>query len=942
LPFLLTILCWLAAILIAITPGLVAADSGGVLPWTQWVAGCTAVAALVFALLPLSMQGRTFRSRAFTPSIGLLAFATIAAFQALPLPSAWVTTIANESAQAYQFAAETLRLSDPTHPATATTSYPISIAPWLTKLSAAFLVPLAVFALVSSQVFITRNRIAFLLTCFALTGAIQAGFGIYQMIHDPTATVWGIKSYYGGAPFGSYVSRSSAAVLLNLGLACGIGMVAWRLAAITGASLSGDEFPFAELLDVLFDRTAMIGLVSALTCVAGLLACGSRGGLVGSIAGLLLAFGLVQSIHRSRGLIPSLIAIALMAVILLVKFELPAKSLDRLQETPDMVMTEDGIEDGRLDHWRDSLSAGAAQPILGWGLGTYRYAYLPFQKFSSGAWFINADNLWLEWFVESGIIGMVFLLLALALFCATLQSLNSSPDPIDHGLATAGWFALGSMAVSQFFDFGLRVPANSIAATVIAAAAMGRHATIGRLYQDFPEAEQRLGTPLNLRKKARSIAHLLTGPTFNVALFILCTLALIPAVRTLHQEASADQLRRLADHLPRGAQFNDDVANRIKQALTTHVDAHPDDTSSQLELSRLTTDTARYAAAKSASQVDGSDWLTNYQTLAPSVLRGLWYRLSSEASAAEFATITTNGDGVAETVETSDAIRPATNQDVSAYSVPLFPISVTSSDDLISKLITDNPSDTNLETLNRLRSELGIELNAARTQAWAALLSCPLCDEAHSAIISLDFAGGSQQQSSQLLRNLLLLRSRHAKSLLFAGKLASQARLWDLAAESWRATMRVEPAMTTLVLAAIDNDSPVSISEILPANPKAIAIAARQEVAKKTPNKPLLARIAISLNESLPEAREERVATLKLIAQVYSKRDQPAEAATSLGQAVALMPSDLDLRYQYVLALRESGNLNEARQQARAGRTINPKDTRFDQILASMSEFSTP
>ncbi len=885
-----------------------AADSGGVLPWTQWGAGVAAAVGLALTLPALLTRGRVSSLAAFYVPICLLAGVALAALQSVPLPLSGLATIASESAATYQIAVNNLQLipGDVAELSAAGQRFPISIAPWLTRHSAAWLTVLAVFGVASSQLFVTRSRITVLLVCLALGGAVQAGFGIYQTLADPLATVWGIKSYFGGTPFGSYVTRSSAAVILNLGLAASLGMIAWRLAAITGASLVGDQFPFSELLDVVFDRIAMIGICCGLMSVAGLLACGSRGGLVGSIAGLLLAFGLVQTLHRGKGLVPTLLAVGLMAAVLLIKLELPAKSINRLQETPDVLFTEDGIQDGRLEHWQDGWQTALAQPLVGWGIGTYRFAYMPFQRFSSGAWFVNADNLWLEWFVETGAIGVALLLVALVLLIRSLYALNASPDPIDHGLATAGWFALGSLAVSQFFDFGLRIPANSIAATMIAAAVVGRHSVIGYFTPESDFPSERTTDPLPRSRRTRLFAQILASRIPTSTLVAVSVMALVPALWFLDVEARADHLRRLAHHLPRGSQFNADVANKLKESLTVHVNRHPADYAARLELSSLYLDAARYQAAIDASSNPATpDWQSNYRMLAPKFLRVLWYQVPQGAVVS-----------------------------------PLFPISQSSSESSVPFFFPDAATQSTKDDLQRQRTEFGVGLHEARQQACRALLNCPLSDQVHSAIVGLDFAGGSQDQSKQLISELMILRSRHAASLVFAGRLAYDAKLWELAAQSWKSAMRLQSSVTTEVLNSIDKDAPFAISSILPESPQVIAIAARQELAKQSPNRALLTGIAELLKRDLPTDRSERVNRLRLIAQIHSKREQPDLAAELLSEAVSLIPNDLDLRYQYIVALRNAGNLNEARQQARAGQKIAPKDARFEQLLSAMSVIS--
>src|SRR5690606_36660235 len=96
------------------------------------------------------------------------------------------------------------------------------------------------FAVLASHLFADRSRLRWLLIALALTGALHAGLGLYQLATRPEATVWGLQSQYGGKPFGAFINRSNAAVMLNLGLAASLGVIAWRLAALTGVPLTAE------------------------------------------------------------------------------------------------------------------------------------------------------------------------------------------------------------------------------------------------------------------------------------------------------------------------------------------------------------------------------------------------------------------------------------------------------------------------------------------------------------------------------------------------------------------------------------------------------------------------------------------------------------------------------------------------------------------------------
>ncbi len=914
---------WLAAGLVATVPALVAADSGGVLPWTQWALGGASGGILLLTIPTCLSTNRVKSVRAGLVAVALFLVAMLGALQTLHLPKALLAIVAPASAEIYENISNTISMVSHADLTDRINENPsLSIATWLTRQSVSLMVVFAVFAFTASQLFVTRSRITLLLACIAITGAMQAGLGIYQVVFDPTTTVWGIKSFLGGVPFGTFVCRNNAAVILNLGLASSLGLIAWRMAAITGASISGDEFPVTEWLDVAFDRIAMIGIVCSLFCLAGLLACGSRGGLVGAVAGLLLAFGLVQSLHRGTGFVPLLLAIALMAAILLINFDIPTRTIERLQGTPDVLFTDEGIRDGRIEHWKDGFRTAMAQPVFGWGVGTYRYAYLPHQKSSSGVWFVNADNLWLEWLVEMGVVGIIVLCVSLAFVIHSLHRLNASPDPIDHGLASAGWFALGALGVSQIFDFGLRIPANSLVTTVLASAVVSRSTFIGSFSDVSSDRDPSFDeTRIASNQDFKSTSKFRNAHAVPVWFGLVVGLMLIPAIGSLDSHARGDYLSRLARHLPRSGQFNREVAEVIQGSLVSYVASHPDDSHAIIELTRLSVDLARFDAAKvAANDSQSADWLANYQALSPSTLRSMWFTQTAAKA------IDDNKIGVHETI-----VRNHLDHEIST----LLPYRV--------KEVAVGNSPTHVQpsavpmSLEDQRLTYGTALHDARTLAILAILACPLSDEAHAEVIGLDFAGGSAEQTEILVNALINLRCKHGGSLLFAGRLAAQAKLWKLAASAWVQSMRVQPSLTLSVIGSYPADCPISLASILPNDVEVLAIAAQQELLKNKPEIAILTRAVELLEQSQASDRTDQLKQLGLLARIYVKRGQLNRANETLAKAILLAPGDLDTRYQYVLTLRESGNISEARQQARAGRQIAPSDSRFEQLLTSMS-----
>lgn len=920
---LVSLFTWLAALVIVFMPAALAVDFGGVLPWSQWALSVAAAMGLIIALPACFSPERARGLKANCVALALLLIGLFGWVQALPLSFSTLQSFAQGSHEAYQWAWQPLVASTSDQSLSMAATPHVTLSAWLTRSASALAIAVAACALVGSQVFHNRGRILLLLVVLASTGAMVAVLGIMQTLKDPSATVWDLKSTLGGFPFGPFFNRNNAAAMMNIGLACSLGMIAWRLAALTGVTVNEGEFPLNELLDVFFDRTALAAIIGGLICMIGLVMCGSRGGVAGTVAGIMLALGILQMAARGRGLVGAMLGIGLMAAILLVKLELPTTSIDRLSDAPEAVEGFARLEDGRWDHWRDASRAAMAQPVLGWGLGAYRYSYLPFQESSSGSWFLNADNLWLEWFVETGLIGMTILGVVLCLLFWSLRSLHESPDPLDHGLCIAGWFALGSLSVSQIFDFGLRLPANAVAAALLFSAIQAR-AQLAR--PQFVVGARQAGAKGDAREARPNVSPLrrlhsaLQSPLVNVALVAVTLIALVPAMQFLAVRAGGDFLIRSSGKLTRGLELNVEVASGVARDLEQHVASHPEDDEAWLALSELQFEIARVNAAdRLVPDRTPADWQVVYRVLSPGTLRSAWYdRLVKEPMDAP---------------ETGSRVQRAANRTGLAdltVATPLFQPEVRKDGEGILFANLTSPEELQVE------ADLGAAFQKSRGSAVAAVLACPHSDQAILRTVRLDFAGGSPAQSDRLLAQVVKLRSRFAPSLRLVGELAVQSRLWTLAATAFHEAIRLEPDQTQNVLQRWDRSAPIPMGQLIPNEPTALAAAAQAELGYAKPDVALLTRAISVLRQNPASDRTARVQQLLLISRIEAKRGKLREAARSVGEAVSLSLGNMDIRYQHVLALQAAGQLIEARTQARAGRQIAPTDTRFEELLKSL------
>ncbi|QDV63686.1 O-antigen ligase family protein [Crateriforma conspicua] len=505
-------------------PLLLALDFGGVLYWTQLVAALAVF--LAFLLAIPSLFGRD-NSRGLRQHLFLLPLAIwigYTFFQSVPLPSSIVGLISPGSQTAYTQWIEPFVAADDMP-----SLFPITVDQYRTRHGLAMLCMLATVLWTATVVFNTRMRLTVLLSVLAASAATVAAIGIGRRL-IPGFEMWSFAGDI-NAGFGTFINRNNAALFLNLGIGCGFGLLAWRIAALTGQDLDDPEFDFSDAFALIGDRTSLIGILAVVFCGTGLMIGGSRGGVVAAIIGLILAFGWV----RQRRGFSTIFVVGLTAVlgvaVLTVPTDLSLESIERMDfQTQSNQSTI--LRNGRLDHWPDGWRTAMAHFPGGSGMGSYGHAYLPHQETTKGGWFKHADNLWLEWFTEQGVMSILLLIAGYAIAIYGLNLLTDSPDAIDHGIRIAGWYCLGAILISQCFDFGLIIPSCSVFVCILFAAILNRG-----VQQDLatPDEEKRFADqprdkkPVNLFEKK----HVMVASWVVPGLLVIPTLWSATVLRSL-------------------------------------------------------------------------------------------------------------------------------------------------------------------------------------------------------------------------------------------------------------------------------------------------------------------------------------------------------------------------------------------------------------------------
>jgi O-antigen ligase len=196
---------------------------------------------------------------------------------------------------------------------------------------------------------------------------------------------------------------------------------------------------------------------------------GSRAGLAAAVAAT-VAQGLVAAMRSRRwrlaaaGLGLSLLGLAGVAVLGL------QQGLGRWLATTSYDVSwaaRWGVYAATVDLWR-------LFPWTGTGMATFRDAFPLVAPASVGGGWWHAHNDWLEALATLGVPGAVLLLAGLAGLAWRLSRiLGGSARSEDRGAAIAGCGALIAASVHSALDFGLTIPANALALTLLVGAAAG-------------------------------------------------------------------------------------------------------------------------------------------------------------------------------------------------------------------------------------------------------------------------------------------------------------------------------------------------------------------------------------------------------------------------------------------------------------------------------------
>ena len=346
---------------------------------------------------------------------------------------------------------------------------PLTLSTWETKTWLAMSsIGVAGFFL-SSVLFNTERSQFILMISLSLSGAGQVFWGIVQSVRFPGLIFWGMENPAGSTPFGTFLNRNHGADFVGMALACSAGLL-WN--CHQRSQRQNRQYNTSGEPQRILTNPALASFwFLTIWLATGVIISLSRGAWLScAIALLSVPLFWVRKQRSSRSL-----AFPLLATFGLIFVTSGIQLLgmgDRVSGRMDDLQINEVLEDGRLDHWLESLPGIQHFLPFGSGFGTYGFAYLPFSPDPASKWFGSAHNQYLETLMEGGLPAIGLLVTGLVLVFRICRELCSyERETVQQSLGITAMIAFVMQAAHALTDFGLTMPANLLTLAVILGAA---------------------------------------------------------------------------------------------------------------------------------------------------------------------------------------------------------------------------------------------------------------------------------------------------------------------------------------------------------------------------------------------------------------------------------------------------------------------------------------
>jgi len=434
---------------------------------------------IVAALVVILVVRQLFRRTPY-PKPGVLAVVAVLGLalvyvQSIPLGTGLLEKLSPGTADLYaqllpdraeQFITEAGSAVEPTRPST------LSLYPFATRTDFHRLLTYVGLFLVAMLCLNTIRQVQRLCLFLAGFGGLLALFALVQRYTWNGRIFW-IGDGTGLEVMGPFVNRNHYAGFINLCLMASLGLILARLGRPGWwRDESGRRHPGA------LRSGRQAGATALLVAAAGLMAASvlvslSRGGVLA-----LLLVGLVVLVVLTFQSLSGLQRVVVPVVVILGGGFVLWFGWGQMHER--MITVAYGADwhwqhTPRLQHWADSILAAPRFFVFGTGSGTYELANSLFATRDwQGAVFVHAENEYLQTLVETGILGAA--LLGVGLLLLVIRGFRyalGSEDAVGRMLGVGLLMGMLTMVIHSFTDFHFRIPANAALFIVLAGSLNG-------------------------------------------------------------------------------------------------------------------------------------------------------------------------------------------------------------------------------------------------------------------------------------------------------------------------------------------------------------------------------------------------------------------------------------------------------------------------------------
>lgn len=338
---------------------------------------------------------------------------------------------------------------------------PLSLNPGATLVELMKLLAyLGVFLLILKQ-FRTNKEINRLALVIIVVASFEAFYGLAEYLSGRQNIFLFKKIYYVHAATGTYINKNHFAGYLEMAFPLVLGLLysyyregQKKLGTVRKRLVALGEKPYLLLL-------YLAGIIMALGIFFSL----SKGGWGGFFFSLLVFLAIL--LLRGEGF-----SLAVVGLVLFSLLGLLWAGLGPVLEGASTLAEPGHITwEGRQDFWASTTQLIKDFPVFGTGLGTFRYIFPRYQSRQYSDLYVDyAHNDYLESVADMGLAGGLLLLWGLVgWFWYVTPSLSRKTPVVNLPLAIGSLASVVAILVHSLFDFNLRIPANAMLFSAIAA-----------------------------------------------------------------------------------------------------------------------------------------------------------------------------------------------------------------------------------------------------------------------------------------------------------------------------------------------------------------------------------------------------------------------------------------------------------------------------------------